>query len=49
MVCAKNNIIVSYADDATPLAGTPSPIMKSDVNESLKKRLKISAWCIYGA
>ena len=40
------NMLVSYADDATLLAHIPSPHMRSDVIESLNRDLsKISAWC----
>ena len=40
------NMLVSYADDATLLARIPSPNMRSDVNESLNRDLsKISTWC----
>ena len=40
------NMIVSYADDATLLARIPSPNMRSDVTESLNRDLsKISTWC----
>ena len=34
------NMLVSYADDATLLACIPSPIIRSDVTESLNKRPK---------
>ena len=37
------NMLVSYADDATLLAGIPSPNMRSDVTEYLNRDLsKIS-------
>ena len=40
------NMLVSYADDATLLARTPSPNMRSDITESLNRDLsKISTWC----
>ena len=40
------NMLVSYADDATLLARIPSPNMRSDVTESLNRDLsKISIWC----
>ena len=40
------NILVSYADDATLLARIPSPNMRSDVTESLNRNLsKICTWC----
>ena len=40
------NMLVSYADDATLLARIPSPYMRSDVAESLNRDLsKISTWC----
>ena len=40
------NMLVSYADDATLLAHIPSPTMISDVAESLNRDLsKISTWC----
>ena len=40
------NMLVSYADDATLLAHIPSPNMRSDVTESLNRDLsKISTWC----
>ena len=40
------NMLVSYADDATLLARIPSPNMRSDVTESLNRDLsKISTWC----
>ena len=40
------NILVSYADDATLLARIPSPNMRSNVAESLNRDLsKISRWC----
>ena len=40
------NILVSYADDATLLAHIPSPNMKSDVTESLNRDLsQICTWC----
>ena len=40
------NILVSYADDATLLARIPSPDTRSDVTESLNRDLsKISTWC----
>ena len=40
------NILVSYADDATLLACTPSPNMRSDVTEFLNRDLsKICTWC----
>ena len=40
------NMLVSYADDATLLAHIPSPNMISDVTESLNRHLsKISTWC----
>ena len=40
------NMLVSYADDATLLALIPSPNMRSDVTESLNADLsKISSWC----
>ena len=40
------NVLVSYADDATLLACIPSPNMRSDVTESLNRDLsKISTWC----
>ena len=40
------NMLVSYADDATLLAGIPSRNMRSDVTESLNIDLsKISTWC----
>ena len=39
------NMLVSYADDATPLAHIPSPNMRSDVTESLNRDLsKISIY-----
>ena len=39
------NMLVSYADDATLLAHIPSPNMRSDVTESLNSDLnKISTW-----
>ena len=41
-----DNMLVSYADDATLLARIPSPNMRSDVTESLNRDLsKISTWC----
>ena len=44
------NMLVSYADDATLLAHIPSPNMRSDVTESLNRDLsKICTWLIYGA
>ena len=40
------NILVSYADDATLLARIPSPNMRSDVTESLNRDpSKICTWC----
>ena len=40
------NMLGSYADDATPLARIPSANMTSDVTESLNRDLsKISKWC----
>ena len=40
------NMLVSYADDATFLARIPSPNMRSDVTVSLIRDLsKISTWC----
>ena len=40
------NMLVSYADDATLLALIPSPNVSSDVTESLDRDLsKISTWC----
>ena len=40
------NMLVSYADDATLLAYIPSSSMRSDVAESLNRDLsKISTWC----
>ena len=40
------NMPVSYADDATPLAHIPPPNMRYDVTESLNRDLgKISTWC----
>ena len=40
------NMLVSYADDATLLACFPPPNMRSDVAESLNRDLsKISTWC----
>ena len=40
------NMLVSYADDATLLAHIPSPNMRSDVTESLNRDLsRISTWC----
>ena len=40
------NILLSYADDATLLARIPSPNRRSDVTESINGDLsKISAWC----
>ena len=40
------NMLVSYADDATILAHIPSPNLRSDVTESLNRDLsKISTWC----
>ena len=40
------NMLVSYADDATLLAHILSPNMRSDVAESLHRDLsKISTWC----
>ena len=40
------NMLVSYADDATLLAHIPSPNKRSDVTESLNRDLsKISTWC----
>ena len=40
------NMLVSYADDATLLARIPSPNMRSDVTESLNRDLsRISTWC----
>ena len=40
------NMLVSYAADATLLARIPSPNMRSDVTESLNRGLsKISTWC----
>ena len=33
------NMLVSYADDATLLAHIPSPNMRSDVTESLNRDL----------
>ena len=40
------NMLVSYAGDATLLAHIPSPNMKSDVTESLYRDLsKTSTWC----
>ena len=40
------NMLVSYADDATVLAHIPSPNMRSDVTESRNRDLsKISTWC----
>ena len=40
------NMLVSYADDATLLARIPSPNMRSDVTESLNRDLsKICTWC----
>ena len=40
------NMLVSYADDATLLARIPSPNMRSDITESLNRDLgKISTWC----
>ena len=40
------NMLVSYADDATLSARIPSPNMRSDVTVSLNRDLsKISTWC----
>ena len=40
------NMLVSYADNATLLACIPSPNMRSDVTESLNRDpSKISTWC----
>ena len=40
------NMLVSYADDATLLAHIPSPNIRSDVTESLNRDLsRISTWC----
>ena len=40
------NMLVSYADDASLLARIPSPNMRSDVTKSLNRDLsKISKWC----
>ena len=40
------NMLVSYADDATLLACIPPPNMRSDVTEPLNRDLsKISTWC----
>ena len=40
------NMLVSYADDATLLAVVPSPAARLDVSDSLNRDLaKISSWC----
>ena len=40
------NMLISYADDATLLAHIPSPNMRSDVTKSPNRDLsKISTWC----
>ena len=40
------NMLVSYADNATLLARIPAPNMRSDATESLNRDLnKISTWC----
>ena len=40
------NMLVSYADDATLLAHIPSLYMRSDVTESFNRDLsKTSTWC----
>ena len=40
------NMLVSYADDATLLAVVPSPAAKLDVSDSINRDLaKISSWC----
>ena len=40
------NLLVSYADDATLLAVVPSPAMRTEVSDSLNRDLlKISSWC----
>ena len=40
------NMLVSYADDATLLAVVPSPAARLDVTDSLNRDLaKISSWC----
>ena len=40
------NILVSYADDATLLAVVTSPAARLDVSDSLNRDLaKISSWC----
>ena len=40
------NLLVSYADDATLLAAVPSPALRSDICCSLNRDLaRISSWC----